>query len=78
MLTGAAPTHSYTNVNGYKGADDHANICSCGAKDTVVPHVDGNTNHECDTCKTAMGTHEATLGKHTCDYCGEAINHMYR
>jgi hypothetical protein len=39
MLTGAVPTHSYTNVNGYQGADGHANTCSCHAKDTVEAHT---------------------------------------
>jgi hypothetical protein len=44
MLTGAKPEHSYTNVNGYKGADGHANTCSCGAKDTVVKHTPNMEN----------------------------------
>ena len=35
----AAPTHSYTNVNGYKGADGHANTCSCGAYEKIVSHI---------------------------------------
>ncbi|MBQ9973799.1 MAG: hypothetical protein IJP02_02445 [Oscillospiraceae bacterium] len=38
-LTAAAPVHSYTNVNGYKGEDGHANTCSCGLVGTVSGHT---------------------------------------
>lgn len=31
--------HNYNITNGYKGADGHANTCSCGAHDTPVAHT---------------------------------------
>ena len=34
-----APVHEYNTVNGYKEADGHADTCSCGAHNTVVPHT---------------------------------------
>jgi len=34
-----APVHEYDTVNGYKEADGHADTCSCGAHNTVVPHT---------------------------------------
>ena len=52
----AAPTHSYTNQYGYRGADGHADTCSCGAKSTVVAHkadipAATETQHQkCSTC----------------------------
>ena len=73
MLTSAPPSHSYTNVNGYIDANGHANVCSCGAKDTIVPHNDRDNNHKCDTCSANVGIHEAATGKHTCDYCGKTV-----
>ena len=30
--------HEYTIENGYKGADGHANTCSCGAHETPIAH----------------------------------------
>lgn len=49
-----APTHSYTVENGYKGADGHANVCSCGAHETIVPHDDTNRDEKCDACNYDM------------------------
>lgn len=46
-------THSYTTVNGYKESDGHANTCSCGAHDTVVPHtpnIENATEDEDKVC----------------------------
>jgi len=52
----AAPTHSYSDAWGYKGADGHAHVCACGAKDTVVAHIPGAaaTENNPQTC-TACG-----------------------
>ncbi|MBQ7924032.1 MAG: hypothetical protein IJ329_01860 [Clostridia bacterium] len=36
--------------------------------------VDSDTNHACDICGVAMGTHEAADGTHTCEYCGETVS----
>ncbi len=36
---GELAEHAYTNLNGYKGADGHANVCECGAHDTPVAHT---------------------------------------
>ena len=35
--------------------------------------ADSNKDHKCDACGIDMGTHEAALGKHTCDYCGKSV-----
>ena len=45
-LTGEAPAHGYTTVNGYKESDGHANTCSCGAHDTVVSHTPNAGNND--------------------------------
>ena len=36
---GDTAEHDYATENGYKGADGHANTCSCGAHDTPTAHV---------------------------------------
>ena len=36
---GELAPHNYNITNGYKGADGHANTCSCGAHDTPVAHT---------------------------------------
>ena len=35
---GELASHEYTIENGYKGADGHANTCSCGAHETPIAH----------------------------------------
>ncbi len=40
---GELAPHNYNIANGYKGADGHANICSCGAHDTPVAHTPDRT-----------------------------------
>ncbi len=35
---GELAPHEYTIENGYKGADGHANTCSCGAHETPIAH----------------------------------------
>ena len=35
---GELAPHNYNLVNGYKGADGHANACSCGAHEAPVAH----------------------------------------
>jgi hypothetical protein len=53
----AAPTHSFGTEWGYKGADGHAHVCACGAKDTVVahtPNIAAPTETEDQVC-TACG-----------------------
>ena len=73
-------THSYTTVNGYKESDGHANTCSCGAHDTVVPHTpnadDGDCTTEitCSVCSEttiAASTHTDTNTDGKCDACGK-------
>ena len=36
---GELAPHNYNIINGYKGADGHANTCSCGAHDTPTTHT---------------------------------------
>ena len=36
---GSLASHSYTNVNGYKGVDGHANTCVCGAHEAPTAHT---------------------------------------
>ena len=80
MLTGAKPEHSYTSINGYKGADGHANTCACGAKSAIVghtPNIEAPTeaiDKYCITCgyviAPALGhTHNHTTQKY------DASNH---
>ena len=40
---GELAPHNYNITNGYKGADGHANTCSCGAHDTPVAHTPDRT-----------------------------------
>ena len=63
-----APTHEYTTQYGYKGADGHADTCSCGAHNTVVPHTpDRDAATETDPIKcTACGYEIAPALGHTC------------
>ena len=37
-LVGQMPRHNYTNLNGYKAEDGHADTCSCGAYENLEPH----------------------------------------
>ena len=63
-----APVHEYNTVNGYKEADGHADTCSCGAHNTVVPHTpDREAATETDPIKCSVCGYEITpaLG-HTC------------
>ena len=56
-----APVHEYNTVNGYKEADGHADTCSCGAHNTVVPHTpDREAATETDPIKCSVCGYEIT------------------
>ena len=56
-----APVHEYNIVNGYKEADGHADTCSCGAHNTVVPHTpDREAATETDPIKCSVCGYEIT------------------
>ena len=47
--------HEYTIENGYKGADGHANTCSCGAHETPIAHnPDRSEETETDPIKCTV------------------------
>ena len=50
-LKDTPPVHSYSVVNGYKGANGHADACICGAHDagSVEPHTDSCVDDDCTT-----------------------------
>ena len=56
-----APVHEYNTVNGYKEADGHADTCSCGVHNTVVPHTpDREAATETDPIKCSVCGYEIT------------------
>ena len=56
-----APVHEYNAVNGYKEADGHADTCSCGAHNAVVPHTpDREAATETDPIKCSVCGYEIT------------------
>ena len=87
--------HSYTEVIptvdhsfdesawGYKGVDGHAHTCSCGAKDTVLPHnpnADAPTEQSAKYCLDCGYIIEAALG-HECHFTllqYDADGHWYK
>jgi hypothetical protein len=60
----------WTSVN-----DQHYHTCTngCDAKLELANCADSDKDHKCDVCSSAMGTHEAASGKHTCDYCNQTV-----
>ena len=52
---GELSPHNYNLANGYKGADGHANVCSCGAHETLVAHTpDRDAATETDPIKCTV------------------------
>ena len=52
---GELASHEYTIENGYKGADGHANTCSCGAHETPIAHTpDRDAATETDPIKCTV------------------------
>ena len=79
-----AAGHSYDeSAWGYKGVDGHAHTCSCGAKDTVLPHnpnADAPTEQSAKYCLDCGYVIEAALG-HVCDISVlmyDAEGHWYK
>ncbi|MBQ7939135.1 MAG: hypothetical protein IJ281_02010 [Clostridia bacterium] len=56
-----------------------ATCTDCGATTgEALGHIDASPkDHKCDReCgEVSMGTHEAASGRHTCDYCSQAVTH---
>ncbi len=66
-----SPSSVYSHADG-----QHFFKCSITPNCTVVfdkeDCTDNNRDHKCDVCKKAgMGTHEAAIGTHICNYCGK-------
>ena len=79
-----AAGHSYNeSAWGYKGVDGHAHTCSCGAKDTVLPHnpnADAPTEQSAKYCLDCGYVIEAALG-HECHFTllqYDADGHWYK
>ncbi len=70
--------HDYSIENGYKGADGHADKCSCGAVDTenITPHTpdrDAPTETDAVLCTECGYVIEAKLD-HTHDFSVKTVN----
>ena len=61
---------SWTSADG-----QHYHLCAngCDVRFDVANCADNDKDHKCDVCSADMGAHEAAAGKHTCDYCGQAV-----
>lgn len=69
---GELADHTYGNAT----CEAPATCSECRATTgDALGHKDENTDHTCDRgCgKTDMGIHAAASGKHTCEYCGNAV-----
>ena len=63
-LVGETPVHEYTNANGYKDEDGHADTCTCGAIGEVAdhtPNVDAATEETAKYCTVCNYVIEARL-----------------
>ncbi|MBQ9974758.1 MAG: hypothetical protein IJP02_07370, partial [Oscillospiraceae bacterium] len=63
-LIGETPAHAYTNVNGYKAEEGHADTCACGAVGEVTghtPNVEAATEETAKFCTVCEYVMEAQL-----------------
>ncbi|MBQ9760162.1 MAG: hypothetical protein IJW16_02310, partial [Clostridia bacterium] len=65
---GELADHSYTIINGYKGADGHANTCVCGAHGTPVAHNPDRAEATVDNPILCTVCNYTIAPKHTHDH----------
>ncbi len=57
--------------------DPKDHVCDLHGE-TLTECVDADTNHKCDICGVAMGTHaDGDDGNHTCEYCGKDLADLH-
>ena len=73
---GEVDVDNHTAATNWTSANNqHYHVCTngCDAKLELANCADSDKDHKCDVCSSAMGTHEAASGKHTCDYCNRTV-----